>query len=72
MKLAMTAILPASGFNDEHLCMKCVKPLLSSMRKQMRESTPMKGEFRISILVQAIDGREQDKVGEAVRASCNG
>lgn len=69
VKLAMTAVMPAAAFNDEHHCMKCVKPMLSSMRKQLREQTPMRGEFRIAILVESLANSAEDKVGEAVRES---
>ena len=71
MKLAMTAIVPSGAFTDEHECMKIAKQLLAAMRKQFA-AQPVKGQMRISILVQALADPEPDRVGEAVRLSLNG
>lgn len=68
MKLAMTAITPAEGFNDKATCFKkVVGPMLDAMREQLRNEVPMKGEFRISILVDTLAGKESDEVAKAVQ-----
>ena len=72
MKLAMTAVMPSSAFTDEHECMKLARQLLGSMRKQLTAEKPLKGQIRLSILVQALADQEPDKVGEAVRAALDG
>lgn len=70
MKLAMTALLPAEGFNDKGTCIKkVVGPMLDSMRAQLREQIPMKGEFRISILIDTLANAKTDAVAEAVHQS---
>jgi hypothetical protein len=64
MKLAMTAILPAQGFNDEATCLrKVIRPMLSDMRADLREHAKMTGTFRISILIDTLEG--DDKIAEA-------
>ncbi len=72
MKLAMTAVMPASAFTDEHECMKIAKQLLASMRKQMTAEYQVKGQVRLSVLIQNLEAQEPDTVGEAVRATLNG
>ena len=72
MKLAMTAVCPAKRFNDEHDCMKMVKPMLSMMRRDLREKVEMRGEFRVSILIESLANTDEDKVGQAVAESLNG
>jgi hypothetical protein len=72
VKLAMTAVMPAGAFIDEHECMKIAKGLLSSMRKQITANGTVKAQVRLSLLVQTLEAPEQDRVGEAVRASLDG
>lgn len=68
----MTAVMPSAAFTDEHECMKIAKQLLNSMRKQMTDQKAVRGQVRLSILVQALADAEPDKVGEAVRAALDG
>ena len=72
MKLGMTAVMPSAAFTDEHECMKIAKQLLGSMRKQLTADKPLKGQIRLSILVQTLADAEPDRVGEAVRAALDG
>jgi len=72
VKLAMTAVMPSSAFTDEHECMKIAKQLLGSMRLQMTSAEKLKGQVRLSILVQSLADAEPDRVGEAVRAALDG
>ena len=72
MKLGMTAVMPSAAFMDEHECMKIARQLLGSMRKQLMADKSLKGQIRLSILVQALADQEPDKVGEAVRAALDG
>lgn len=72
MKLAMTVVMPASAFTDEHECMKIAKQLLGAMRKQLTAEHQVKGQMRLSLLIQTLDAQEPDKVGEAVRTALNG
>jgi hypothetical protein len=72
MKLAMTAVMPSGAFTDEHECMKIAKHLLSAMRKQMTAEHQLKGQMRLSILLQNLEDKEPDRVGQAVREALNG
>ena len=73
MKIAMTAVLPAAGFNDEHTCMrKVIAPMLKSIRHQLRDKAEHDGcEYRISILVDTQALEKTDLVGQAVNATLN-
>jgi hypothetical protein len=74
MKIGMTAVLPAAGFNDEHTCMrKVITPMLRSIRKQLRDQAENDGcDYRISILVDTQALEKADLVGKAVQATLNG
>ena len=74
MKVAMTAILPAKGFNDEHTCMrKVITPMLRSIRQQLRDKKEIgDSDYRISILVDTQALEKTDKVGKAVSETLNG
>lgn len=72
MKLAMTALMPASAFADEHERMKIAKQLLASMARQLRADGHKIGDFRLSILVETLANTNEDKVGQAVREGLNG
>ena len=64
MKLAMTAILPAQGFNDEATCLrKVIRPMLSDLRTELRDKVTMNGNFRISVLIDTLEG--EDVIAEA-------
>lgn len=67
MKLALTAVMPAEGFNDAATAWKkTIGPMLASMREQLRSQVPMKGEFRVSILVDTLANAKTDEVSKAV------
>lgn len=74
MKVAMTAILPSSGFNDEHTCMrKVITPMLRSIRKQLRDNKEIgESDYRISILVDTQALEKTDLVGKAVSETLHG
>ena len=74
MKVAMTAILPATGFNDEHTCMrKVITPLLRAIRRQLRDQGAIgESDYRISILVDTQALEKTDLVGKAVSETLNG
>jgi hypothetical protein len=64
MKLAMTALLPAQGFNDEATCLrKMIRPMLTDLREELRDKVKMQGQFRISILIDTLEG--EDTIAEA-------
>ena len=74
MKVGMTAILPAAGFNDEHTCMrKVITPLLRAIRRQLRDQGAIgESDYRISILVDTQALEKTDLVGKAVSETLNG
>ena len=74
MKIGMTAVLPAAGFNDEHTCMrKVITPMLRSIRNQLRaQALKDDCDYRISILVDTQALEKTDLVGKAVQETLNG
>lgn len=60
-KLAFQAAIPRELFEDSTDCLhRVVKPMLASLREQMRERGELPAQIRISIMIDEVPDESQD------------